>query len=840
MNIKQFSTRGLASILLTLFILSATHAEIPFNEALGMYQTTQKGKETISPFWAMVAVHGKLLERIRLFGYYRKQEDMQGRLFDTPLDKDSIAELLLTLFPSPDGIQFVPNARDDYFKELSKPGNIKYINDIIETLLKKEEIPPQEAKRAKELREKKEREAKINNIKNIVKMLTTSKSTITNFSKILVTAYEQESTYANPNNNEQQRYPTNIVAISLLSFLVKVADNNTSNLNENLPLLMTGSYSPLRNINKEFYDKYKGHFAAIIKDFNDFEKVKPEDVELAFFLAKGFEAYENIVAEPIKYAQNISIANGTNSFSDCGETSLRNFFTLLLSAGNGGIISTEKLKALEEKIFQNRIESISNRSDLSQHTIYQQFKTFMTKHLDITYGTSSNIHSAWAEIVSNLNEGSDKEGINRVQYGNKKIGAANEESYEIKSNVLNAEAKGIFNMFNVIGRIIPDKILNKPWDKDEKVRHTQLVEKLDHLCDLFSSDNMIIGWKNESTNSKINPSDSFMSIVFTIQDATMKEQDAFRWIFQKGHFDIERISTVNSDWRADFTDKNYQNEWLASLFTNSLSNQRREVTYDNLAPLTVIYNASLTKLEGIRETIEIILKKQLKNFYPLINRWVQHSIFTHAENPNFLIDMIEFIATLPTNYIDAEHQKEIIKDGMYVAKAKELLKKKIAIRAFINKKFKAAVELIKAGADPNKQVKESGDTLFHLAIDQKNIEIIDSLIKVGADADIKNKADRTPLNLAISKSDAESPQSLEMIRMLVRATKNIDLQNQYGNTLLHLAIAQNKIEIFKILLDEAKPNINLPNNIGQTPLALARDKNRETAIEILRRLGATE
>jgi hypothetical protein len=816
MNTKRLFIRGLSGVLLTLFILSSTHAEIPFTEAFGMYQKTKRDAEKFSPFWAMAAIHGKLLERIRFFGFYTKTASG----YDKALGEDKIAELLLALFPSQDGIQFVPNAQDEHFKNLSKPENLKYINDIIEILL-------QRASKA----------IKTTKIRDIIKILTTSSTARSKVPVLLVSAYEQQAEYANPSNPTQQRYPENIVVISLLSFLMKVADNTTFKLSKTLPLLMDGGYVPPTDINKGFYERYKGNFPDIIREFGT-SSVRPQDLEMAFFLAKGFDMYENLVPEPVKYSQNITITGGPEAFSDCGETSLRNFFMLLLSAGNGGSASMEKMRTLEDKVYRNRIASINNESDFNHYEPYQRFKAFIINHPNIIDGTSRETHSAWAEIVSDLNVNSPALGINRVQYGRKKTGAI-VEGYEIKSNFLSAQAISIFNMFNVLARILPDKTLNEPWSLNKSEQYKEATKKLDHLCSLFSKDDMLIDWKNELTNSKVINSD-FMSIVFTIQDSGTEVQDAFKWIFQKGHFDIERISTVKDDWRARFANVNYQNDWLASIFTNSLTNKIREEKYGELRfPLTAIYNASLTTLEGIRETIRIVLNGRLEKFYPLINRWVQQSISTHSENPNFLVEIVEFIATLPSSSIEAEHKQQIIKDAIDIAKIKVLLQTNIALSAFKTSKYKAAEELIKGGAIIDEH-DEQGNTLFHLAVEQRKVEIIDSLIGKGADADKANKDNRTPLNLAIAKSDAESPESLKVIRKLIHATKNIDVQNQHGNTLLHLAIAQNKMEIFRILLREAKPNINLSNKAGQTPLALAKDNNKETAVEILRRLGADE
>ena len=792
MKNPHFFVKGLAAILLTIYMISVVHAEIRFTEAQGIYTATHPKDREISPFWGLVAVHGKLLERIRFFGFYQKQE-VEERLKDVASDK--ISELLLELFPSLDGLQFVPNIQEKtLLGNLSTSKNLPLINKIIKILLTEDDPHAQE-----------------NSLLPLLKPLSNSSSK--KYAKLLTDAYAEQKVYANPKGNPtEQRYPENIVIISLLSFFIKAAESK-SLLELDLPVFM-------ETYNKDLYYKLKNEFPQIVKDLDN-----PDNLELVFFLAKGFEAYENLVAEPVTYSKNINIKGGTKPFSDCGEYSLRNLLMLLLSVENGGIISVRKLKELEDKIFQNRIQTIGDINEFNNYLPYQNLKKFILEHPDITHN-SIELHSAWAEIVSNLNESSTAQGINRVQYGNK-MAKAIEEGYEIKSNFPNAKAISIFNMFNVIGRIIPDKTLNEAWDELAiKKRYEQVEKKLDHLCYLFSNDNITVDWRNELTGEKKIDS-NFMSIIFIINN-----QDALKWIFQNGHFDIERISMAKDDWRTNFAYLSYQNEWLASLFTNSLSNKEKEANYEKLLPLTVIYNASLKTLEGIKETIEVVLTKKLVNFYPLINRWVQQSISTHAENPNFLIDMIEFIATLPTTSIDAEHQKKIIKDGMFIARVKGLLETNVALLAYKNGKNKAAEELIKTGAKVNEQ-DEQGNTLLHLALDAKDINIIHKLLEAQADTDIKNRDERTPLHMAVSIFEDKREDHIKLMEKFILASGNINIKNKYGYTPLHFAVNQGKTEIFKILLKVANLDINLKNNEGNTPLHLAITKGKTDIIEIL-------
>ena len=59
-----------------------------------------------------------------------------------------------------------------------------------------------------------------------------------------------------------------------------------------------------------------------------------------------------------------------------------------------------------------------------------------------------------------------------------------------------------------------------------------------------------------------------------------------------------------------------------------------------------------------------------------------------------------------------------------------------------------AVVFLQAGANPNIQHSESGNTVLHLAAEKGNVAFVKALIAFGADIDIKNRSDKTALDLA--------------------------------------------------------------------------------------------
>ena len=70
---------------------------------------------------------------------------------------------------------------------------------------------------------------------------------------------------------------------------------------------------------------------------------------------------------------------------------------------------------------------------------------------------------------------------------------------------------------------------------------------------------------------------------------------------------------------------------------------------------------------------------------------------------------------------------------------------------------------------------------FHFAVVNKDLEVIDALIKNGADIEIKDKNGNTPLWRAVMDYNGES-QLLEIIKTLLQNGASIDNQNNHNNS----------------------------------------------------------
>ena len=136
--------------------------------------------------------------------------------------------------------------------------------------------------------------------------------------------------------------------------------------------------------------------------------------------------------------------------------------------------------------------------------------------------------------------------------------------------------------------------------------------------------------------------------------------------------------------------------------------------------------------------------------------------------------------------------------------------------------------------------KDDGDqTALMLAAWHGHANIVQLLIKYGANINQTNQNGMTPLMLAVSNGNEEA------IKLLLDNGANIHQTNQNGMTALMMALSHGNINIIKLFFDHGKSinlehgkSINLENAYGETPLMLAVSNGNEEAIPLLLDNGA--
>ncbi|KAL7296284.1 hypothetical protein TKK_0010519 [Trichogramma kaykai] len=115
------------------------------------------------------------------------------------------------------------------------------------------------------------------------------------------------------------------------------------------------------------------------------------------------------------------------------------------------------------------------------------------------------------------------------------------------------------------------------------------------------------------------------------------------------------------------------------------------------------------------------------------------------------------------------------------------------------------VEFLAAGQDPNYIWKETGDSPLHLALANANKEVVELLVRNGADPNLVNEDGSTPLHI-ISKRETYRDSGLanlflKYIDEEYQQTLLVDVQDKLCRTSLQWAVANMQPHVLDILLD---------------------------------------
>ena len=285
-------------------------------------------------------------------------------------------------------------------------------------------------------------------------------------------------------------------------------------------------------------------------------------------------------------------------FADCGETSVRNFFNIVLydrdsfkfradlfdSFGRGAqpLQGTHSEGAVHTAAGENDLFAHSTEElDLAQQIdINPALRHFYETYSDPLSAAKQTLRVEWA-----LNVVAGKEGVTYNTFSKDK------EGFEIRS-LGNPD-----NMLNLLGQLLLKESVREIWNQLRR------NEKLDTLCRIISRPDRRFSWR---------PSD--MSIAFDIND-----EPVFEWLFDENHFAITDLTWASSQWQRivvesispALTDNSGRSFLLPILFTESSFVAVRDiVSTESLIHLMFACNAG--DVESRVRLFEQIITSDLK------------------------------------------------------------------------------------------------------------------------------------------------------------------------------------------------------------------------------------
>lgn len=160
----------------------------------------------------------------------------------------------------------------------------------------------------------------------------------------------------------------------------------------------------------------------------------------------------------------------------------------------------------------------------------------------------------------------------------------------------------------------------------------------------------------------------------------------------------------------------------------------------------------------------------------------------------------------------------------------------------------AAVVLVRA-LDNDLALRARPESSVVAAVERGDVDTIETLIALGADAGERDRHGNTPLLLAAKsrfthvRSESMDDVRLEMVNALLEHGVDVNAQNLNGQTALHEAVAsyngeQGSDRLLSILLDHGA-NPNLKDRWGHTPLTSAASRDYQPVVAMLLDAGAT-
>lgn len=176
-------------------------------------------------------------------------------------------------------------------------------------------------------------------------------------------------------------------------------------------------------------------------------------------------------------------------------------------------------------------------------------------------------------------------------------------------------------------------------------------------------------------------------------------------------------------------------------------------------------------------------------------------------------------------FISCTEQRVVVKND-------PVLNEKL-IDSIKEKDLKLVEKLIKKGADPNGVATSGKNTAFHIALYVNDTNIIQLLIKYGADIEKPDQSNYSPLSIAARLNNTE------IINFLI--DKEIDVNHINNNTIQSTALMDaaetNAVEAIKLLISKGA-DINILDKWHAPAITIAADKDNFEAVELLADSGA--
>jgi hypothetical protein len=235
-----------------------------------------------------------------------------------------------------------------------------------------------------------------------------------------------------------------------------------------------------------------------------------EDREFMIYFLMEDKARTQLIPPMVMYSQAGHESMGKATYPDCGETSLRNFFNILLYRPERGIFDANVLTEIEH-------------AHPEVH-FFPALKTFYERHFLASEASLQKVRDDWSDTVTSRHPG--------IRYLNPKGEAPQCEI-----------AGGFDNLLTVLDRLLS-------FHDADAVAVRSRSEKLDTLCRVFSKEHRALTWEvedpsdNNPARPQLDEATVAVKLAFSIDGFP-----AFSWYFTPRHFVVNNLRPENSLWK---------------------------------------------------------------------------------------------------------------------------------------------------------------------------------------------------------------------------------------------------------------------------------------------------
>lgn len=551
------------------------------------------------------------------------------------------------------------------------------------------------------------------------------------------------------------------------------------------------------------------HHAFSMQDYHDWKvqlaRSAPKDIvqelisqpEKAAFLAYSYDLYEHDLPPLISYAKAKHSILGEEKYPDCGETSIRSFFNIILK--NGGRLDSTFLKNTQAAHPENHFS--------------KALIDFYDRHSALAELRADSLRDEWSEEVVSRLPG--------VSYLRPKHRPLAKRCCEMSA--------GVENVLKVFENLL--------FKDDPRFLGIKNSEKWDRICKLLSRSGFQLDWQvKDDENQRINEVDTGIELQFSINGHL-----TFSWVFTPNHFTLSDRAARENDWRQDIglllaQSPHFQGRPLSSGDVQFLSWFAGEKNWKPIGE--IIFPSGPSGPSGGKAAyLQFVLSLPLEHVEQKLSVVKE---LLDRKDPDFNWIARSLIASLPED--DAYSQTEVLE---VVLKSHSAIAADVEAQYFktfpfkdwssimylsLNEGYWHVLEaLLRRGVNLNRKDPESGLTPVEWAV---SYEKKDALIFLAQHrVELGKSGTKSPLHLAVEFGNFEA------LELLARFNADLNIRDASLRTALHIAVLENRFDMVRFLV-EHRADINALDLAKRTPLDEAKSRGTKDMVRYLVEHGA--